>query len=271
LPQPDFKVDKPSGCPEHCVKFTDLTPAIAGPAQNIKWEWTLGDGSATIVNNSGISVDHCYSNSSHNQLALYDVRLVVTSDAGCKTTIDKTGYVTVFPTPKADYTIDPNPGNILTPLEYFTNNSSDFTKWWWVFGDGSPQDSVKLNPEHFYSEYTSTTYNTILMVQNQYGCKDIAYRSIEILPAFTFYIPNAFTPANGDGINDLFTGKGIGIAEYEMWIFDRWGEKVYYTNDIEKDGTEKCKASREKKNKMFILGKLELRMCLVKATNILVM
>jgi gliding motility-associated-like protein len=27
---------------------------------------------------------------------------------------------------------------------------------------------------------------------------------------------------------------GIGIAKYEMWIFDRWGAKIFYTDDIRK-------------------------------------
>ena len=27
-------------------------------------------------------------------------------------------------------------------------------------------------------------------------------------------------------------GKGIGIAKYEMWVFDRWGERIFYTDDI---------------------------------------
>jgi gliding motility-associated-like protein len=69
---------------------------------------------------------------------------------------------------------------------------------------------------------------------NQYGCRDTAYIPVDIGPGFVFYIPNAFSPANDDGINDLFTGFGVGIAEYEMWIFDRWGERLYYSNDIYK-------------------------------------
>jgi gliding motility-associated-like protein len=50
---------------------------------------------------------------------------------------------------------------------------------------------------------------------------------------YTFYIPNTFTP-NDDGINETFTGTGIGIKAYKMWIYDRWGEKLYYTEDINK-------------------------------------
>ena len=231
VPVPLFSVDKPAGCPEHCVVFTDLTLPITGPAVNATWQWTLGDG--TVVNNStNATVSHCYDNTSSSQSALFDVKLTVTTDAGCVNELTKISFVTVYPTPIAAYTVNPNPGNVVTPLAYFTNQSQDYTKWWWEFGDGSPMDSINVDPSHFYSEITATTYYTLLVVENQYGCRDIAYLPVVIEPEFTFYIPNAFSPSNDDGINDYFNGTGIGIDKYEMWIFDRWGERIFYTDDI---------------------------------------
>jgi gliding motility-associated-like protein len=49
---------------------------------------------------------------------------------------------------------------------------------------------------------------------------------------------------NGDGNNDYFIGTGLGIVEYEMWIFDRWGNMIYYTDNIAKpwDGTVEGKS-----------------------------
>jgi gliding motility-associated-like protein len=50
------------------------------------------------------------------------------------------------------------------------------------------------------------------------------------------YAPNAFTPLNVDGINDVFMPQGVGIdpENFEMTIFDRWGTEIYKTNDINK-------------------------------------
>lgn len=249
-----FNVNDPDGCPSHCVRFTDQTLPITGPSQINQWEWTLGDGSV-VTNTNNAAVNHCYDNNSSNQIALYDVKLVVTTDSGCVSLPNnKIGYVIVYPTPIANYEANPNPGSILTPLTYFTNLSQDYTKWWWSFGDGPfKSDSVNINPTHFYSDASANTYYTNLIVMNQYGCRDTAYVAVEIKPEFTFYIPNAFSPSNDDGINDYFTGVGIGIAEYEMWIFDRWGEKIFYTDDIAKgwDGRVQGK-STEGKQEVYV-------------------
>jgi gliding motility-associated-like protein len=53
-------------------------------------------------------------------------------------------------------------------------------------------------------------------------------------------LPKAFTP-NGDGSNELFMPKAVGVKKFQMEIFDRWGQLLYSTSDIEKgwDGRAK--------------------------------
>lgn len=46
------------------------------------------------------------------------------------------------------------------------------------------------------------------------------------------YVPNAFT-ANNDNLNDGFGVKGVAINEYEISIFNRWGEKLHTSTDID--------------------------------------
>jgi gliding motility-associated-like protein len=46
------------------------------------------------------------------------------------------------------------------------------------------------------------------------------------------HIPNAFTP-NNDGINDVFMAKGVDVAEFEMEVWNRWGDQVFKSNSIE--------------------------------------
>jgi gliding motility-associated-like protein len=56
-------------------------------------------------------------------------------------------------------------------------------------------------------------------------------------------VPNAFTP-NGDGLNDQFRIFGTppeNITKYNFQIFDRWGQRIFSTTNIEEgwDGTSK--------------------------------
>ena len=69
-------------------------------------------------------------------------------------------------------------------------------------------------------------------VTNEFGCN---YKSsIKVLdkcPPQVYY-PNAFTP-NGDGLNDEFIVEGKHIINYELRIFNRWGEVIFITNDTQ--------------------------------------
>lgn len=52
------------------------------------------------------------------------------------------------------------------------------------------------------------------------------------------FVPNAFSP-NGDGTNDIFLIKGASIKSFKIEIFNRWGELIFESTDIENswDGT----------------------------------
>ena len=46
------------------------------------------------------------------------------------------------------------------------------------------------------------------------------------------YVPNTFTP-NADGKNDLFKVVGLNLRSFEIWVFDRWGNEVYHSQNIQ--------------------------------------
>ena len=62
--------------------------------------------------------------------------------------------------------------------------------------------------------------------------------NVEITDGFTNFIATAFTP-NGDGKNDYFTLRGLGIKDIDIKIFNRWGESVFESSDLyfQWDGT----------------------------------
>lgn len=63
------------------------------------------------------------------------------------------------------------------------------------------------------------------------GCS--ASTSFEVIyGANGLYIPNVFSP-NGDGFNDLFQFYGINLANARVMIYNRWGEQVFASDDID--------------------------------------
>ena len=76
---------------------------------------------------------------------------------------------------------------------------------------------------------TSITYQSI------YGCDSVIHVTFQIaVPDLTLYLPNAITPSKSDGLNDGFSlPERIQnqIADFEIMIFDRWGEMVFYSAD----------------------------------------
>ena len=75
----------------------------------------------------------------------------------------------------------------------------------------------------------------MLFAKSKNGCIDslIIEDAILVDTMSQVYMPNAFTP-NGDGLNDEFKPLGYGYSDldYTLQIFNRWGEKIFESNDF---------------------------------------
>ena len=182
-----------------------------------KYFWDFGDGTTSNLQ----SPAHVYS-----KPGKYTVKLVVTSAQGCKDSLSKKA-VELYPGPQPDFSFDPGKIDVWNPTVKFTNTSNGNGSWLWKFGDDSI--STLLNPKHTYKD--SGTYQVCLSIQDTMGCSNTLCKEIRVLPDWTLYIPNAFTP-NDDGINDSFRAYSSFVKEYEIWIFDRWGNRVFNSKDM---------------------------------------
>ncbi len=231
LPEVLINAEPDSGCHPLTVDFTVLTqPAPAA------WVWNFGDPDSGANTATVPDPSHLYSGP-----GTYDVSLSITTTEGCVTDSTFIDFVEVFPLPYANFTLDPGITNLLDANISFTDLSQgNIVDWAWNFGDGAT--SGQQNPEHLYSDTGTFVIN--LEVTTDHGCTDQTSRELIVEPDFMFYVPNAFTP-NENGVNDGFRGYGEGIKweTYQMSIFDRWGELIYYTEDINDpwDGTYKGK------------------------------
>lgn len=234
LPEVSFTSDVTEGCQPLRVLFTE-TVTIPEPYTISQYTWNLGDGDGPINAQNPMNV---YNNDTLGDLNIgqYTVSLRATSGNGCVSTDTVVNYITEYPKPDALFSANPWITNIIKPEFDFTDLSSDnVTSWLWDFGDGG--SATEENPTYRYepeeAEYVVTEY-----VTTQYGCMDTVSATVKIEPIFTFYIPNAFTP-DADGINEEFFGDGEGFKEYAMYIYDRWGELLFVSNDkdLHWDGT----------------------------------
>lgn len=212
-----------SGCAPVTHSFNDISTSQDGNI--VAWQWSFPGGSPIA------SVSQNPTNIVWNTPGVYDVQLIVTTQYGCKDTLLIPQYIHVYAWPTADFCVAPMQASINDPQFSFCDLwSSDVTSWTWNFGDNTPLDSVNTDPTHTYTTIvTNNDFYSVpicVYVENIHGCFDTICKTVELIPEFEFYIPNCFTP-NGDAINDFFFGKSRGVKEYNIWVFDRWGNLIW--------------------------------------------
>lgn len=68
------------------------------------------------------------------------------------------------------------------------------------------------------------TYRVVAHRSGAAGVESVSNTSSVVVPA-NIYIPNAFTP-NGDGMNDVWMPSLTGVEQFNIHIFNRWGEVI---------------------------------------------
>lgn len=149
------------------------------------------------------------------------------NEFGCSTTasVSIDTFVTVF-----DIAVDATPDSLFAPgsVQLTATFDSDYTYSWTpaeLLDD--PTSSAPV------AEINATTTFEVTVVDEN-GCVQVRGITVTVvnLPCeepFVF-VPNGFSP-NGDGLNDIFLVRGNNIDEVEMYIYNRWGQKVFESRD----------------------------------------
>jgi gliding motility-associated-like protein len=142
------------------------------------------------------------------------------------------GVIAIGKFPQAGFVASPNPTDIFNTEIHFTNQSSvDVVYWHWDYGDGDTLAPSTASPIHKFPEEVAN-YKVTLIVHNATPCWDTISGEILIGPEFTFFIPNSFTP-NRDKHDNGFRGTGVGIVNYQLQIFDRWGNLIWQSHNLD--------------------------------------
>lgn len=157
---------------------------------------------------------------------------VITSN-GCLGWFDLTDTLIAVAYPKAAFTADPAVTDIENPTITFKNASNGATAYRWNFGDGSMMNT-QASPVYTYGD--TGRYNVTLISTIDPSCADTAYGMVRVKDVYRLYMPLAFTP-DANNLNDMYLPRGRGIQGFSMEIFNRWGEKVFESNDMNKGWT----------------------------------
>lgn len=242
----DFTASILGGCPPMCVDFSDLI--APGPLTITSYSWSFGSGTESDL----INPTHCYTLS-----GLYDVGLSVTYSNNCTRSIIKEDYINVYTLPTAEFTsnVSSNPEQIDANV-VFENLSANADSYFWDFGDLN--FSSEFSPSHEYQQDGS--YVVGLTVTSDNGCVDTISHEIVLKGMFTFYAPNSFTP-NKDNSNEYFLPLGTNWdeKEYQLLIFDRWGNECFSTKDMNEGWDGKVNNSKELSQIDTYVWKVKLR------------
>lgn len=227
LPTPAFTSDANTGCSSVAVNFTNTTPDQPNePAASYTYVWDFGDGTTS---NDFTPAAHTFDY--HN--SPYTVTLTATNDNGCAGQTSQT--ITVSPPP--DFTV--MPGNIIN-IPNYTFSFTDQTvpapqSWLWDFGDTKHTTSTLQNPEFTYPDVGK--YIVTLTTTTAAGCISSVTQTVQItgIPG-QLYVPNAFMPSSLKDELRVFTLKGSGIKQWNMRVYNNWGQVIFETTKLSSKG-----------------------------------
>lgn len=222
LPVPQYEVLDPEQCEPavfHIVNTTD--PAMS------QYNYWFVEPNMEFINQDTIVTDSLMA-------GYYDMQMIITSYLGCVDSLTFEDALNVKPKPTANFKHSPNPVLMFNTNVLFTNYSILGHTYEWWFEDGYPATSTSTNNVWVsFPDGETGTYQIELVATSELGCTDTMWYDLVVFPEVLIYAPNAFTP-DGDEFNQDWQiyMEGIDIYDFELLIFDRWGELIWESHDI---------------------------------------
>ena len=185
-----------------------------------QYTWTSTAEDALLPNNNTVS------NPEAQPTASSTYKVTIVDENGC--IASDTVNVVVVPAIDAQLYLTPTRTSVLnTQIRFEDRTQGSFSREW-DFGNGDY--STQSSGVVVYSSDDTATYQVRLIAYNQANCPDTAYGTVQVVPEFSIWIPNAITPGSDDP-NAYFTPIFSTETEYEFTIYSRNGGKIFVTDE----------------------------------------
>ena len=159
------------------------------------------------------------------------VQLVVTSGLSCTDTLVNDTFLLGVAQPEAGFFVPDTLSEFQSEVNITQSAvDADSCKYYILEMATGIVDSIfQCDYEYDFDELGE--YQITQIVFNSLGCSDTIQGTVRVFPELTIYFPNAFNPSS-ESSNNFFMPKGEGFEQFEMIIFNRWGELVFETKSI---------------------------------------
>ncbi len=202
-----------------CAPFTAVFKNTSLAGQTFTWDF----GDSTTSNS--INPSHLYASPGS-----YVVKLTAVDPNTCNGQDATQLTLVVQGSPTAVFTVTPTVPVENTPFVFSNASSANAVRFKWVFGDGdSLLTTSRSNVEHQYN--ATGTFNVCLIAFNQLGCTDTVCTTVKTIVVPRLDVPNAFTPLGPEQASRIYV-KGFAVAKMKFTIYNRLGQKVFESADI---------------------------------------
>jgi gliding motility-associated-like protein len=178
----------------------------------------------------------------YNTFGTHDVLLIVNNGV-CADTTSGSIFLRNTLNAKFDATLLICPGDPASfkDMSILASPGNNIVSWNWNFANGNTSN-LQNPPQQFYPYHAADYYAPVsLEVTDIFGCKDTTVLNLNILHNCFIAVPSAFTP-NNDGLNDyLYPVNAYKAADLKFSVFNRYGQRIFFTNDWTKKWDGKFK------------------------------
>ncbi len=222
MPVADFNPNPSDGCEPLLVQFEDLS---YNGNSTLYYNWNFGNGASSTESEPSTIYEQ----------GVYSVSLNVVTSQGCANSVSRSNIVEAYEKPDALFSMSSKRLTIIDPTVEVTNLADSVVTSEFTF---HPFNEVVTAMQTEYEYPDTGLYSITQIVTTANGCMDTITGSLRVEPYYTLYIPDAFTPDN-NGINEVWLPQGNSIASFEMTVFNRWDQELFFSASLEQgwDGT----------------------------------